>query len=97
MVTAKKLDVPVESRHVEELSVRSRKKCRRSKAKKSQTKQIVVMYANIQGFRGKRDSLGFVMDSVKADVVLLAETMVRQVSIESCKCKNPKKLVGQNV
>ena len=55
------------------------------------------MYANIQGVRGKKTSLKHTMDMVNADIVLLAETMTRNVSIENWQCINPKNSVGQNV
>ena len=55
------------------------------------------MFANIQGLRGKKTSLRHVMETTGAGIVMLAETMVRNVSLENCQCINPKVSVGQNV
>ena len=55
------------------------------------------MYANIQGFTGKRTSLQYTMNAVKADVVLLAETMTRKPVLEGCQSVCPNKSIGQNV
>ena len=74
-----------------------KKKCRRSNTKKNDTRTVTIMYANIQGIRGKKTSLEHVMSTCNADIVLLAETMTRNVKIEGCKCINPKTSVGQNV
>ena len=54
--------------------------------RKKKNSEIVVMYANIQGFRGKKTSLLEVMETMNVDIVLLAETMTRNVSIEGCLC-----------
>ena len=56
-----------------------------------------VMYSNIQGFTGKKTCLGYTINSMNADVVLLAETMCRKVEMNGCHCICPKKSVGQNV
>ena len=64
-------------------------KCRRSKRRNCR-KQITIMYANIQGFRGKKASLQHVMDTVEADIVMLTETMTKNVSVDCCECINPK-------
>ena len=55
------------------------------------------MYANIQGFTGKKTSLQHTMNALDADVVLLAETMTRKIALKDCKCICPKDSVGQNV
>ena len=55
------------------------------------------MYANIQGVRGKKTSLKHAIDTVGADVVMLTETMTRNVCLEDYKCINPKTSLGQNV
>ena len=47
------------------------------------------MYSNIQGVRGKKTSLKHVIDTVGADVVMLAETMTKNVCLENYKCINP--------
>ena len=73
------------------------KKCRRSKRKKKKLVSLSIMYANIQGFTGKKTSLMYTMDAIGADVVLLAETMTRKVSIKGCQCICPKESIGQNV
>ena len=65
--------------------------------KKNRNKELTVMYANIQGFRGKKTSLINAMESTKADVVMLTETMTKNVSIDGCQCINPKVSTGQNV
>ena len=54
-------------------------------------------FANIQGLRGKKESLKNVMSTTGADIVMLAETMARNISVEGCQCINPKLSVGQNV
>ena len=73
------------------------KKCRRSMVKKNGKKSVTLLYANIQGVRGKVSSLQHVMSTSGADIVLLAETMVRNVKIDGCQCINPKVSTGQNV
>ena len=55
------------------------------------------MYANVQGVRGKKTSLKYVMNQVDADIVMLAETMTRKVSIDGCQCIIPSTSIGQNV
>lgn len=100
--TVKKLIVPDISRQdiCDEKSTsvkRKRKKVRRSLVKRRLNRQITVMFANIQGLRGKKTSLRHVMETTGAGIVMLAETMVRNVSLENCQCINPKVSVGQNV
>ena len=73
------------------------KGCRRSKRNRNQTKHFSLMYANIQGARGKITSLRHVMETVSADFVLLAETMTRKVCLDGCEVISPKKSTGQNV
>ena len=74
-----------------------KKKCRRSKTRKKDVRTVSIMYANIQGVRGKLTSLEHAMGTCDIDIVLLAETMIRNVKITGCKCINPIKSVGQNV
>ena len=74
-----------------------RKACRRSKRKVDVSDTLTVMYANIQGFTGKKTSLQYTMKSLEADIVLLSETMTRKVSLPGCQCIIPKSSVGQNV
>ena len=76
---------------------RSKKGCRRSMKSRNKSKSITLLYANIQGVRGKTTSLKHVMNLVGADLVLLAETMTRKVNIDGCVCICPKKSTGQNV
>ena len=109
---SKKLTEPVQNRLMEKYGMvnddnkgvggsgkpsKSKNKCRRSKVKRNRNKEIIVMYANIQGVRGKLTSLKHVMSETGADIIMLAETMTRNVSIEGCQCINPKVSVGQNV
>ena len=74
-----------------------KKRSRRSIVKRKVNKQINILYSNIQGVRGKKTSLKHVMETTDSDIVLLTETMVRNVDIEGCQCINPKVSVGQNV
>ena len=69
---------------------------RRSKKGKQST-NLKILYANIQGFTGKKTCLEYVMNSTKVDVVLLAETMTRKISLRGYQCIYPKNSVGQNV
>ena len=73
------------------------KRCRRTKKQKNKAKKINLLYANIQGFTGKKTSLQFIMNTLEADIVLLAETMTRKVALDGCQCIIPKDSVGQNV
>ena len=76
---------------------KKKKKCRRSKRMKNPVNNIKIMYANIQGFTGKKTSLQYIMNSIGADVVLLAETMCKKVSLDGCQAICPKESIGQNV
>ena len=58
---------------------------------------MVIMYANIQGFTGKKTSLALTIQSTQAGVILLAETMKRKVELTGCVSVCPNKSVGQNV
>ena len=82
---------------VEVTSLKRKKKCRRSQVKKNKKKSINIMYANIQGVRGKVTSLKYVLSTLSADIILLTETMVQNVKLDGYQCINPKKSVGQNV
>ena len=55
------------------------------------------MYANVQGFTGKKTSVQYVMNNVGADVLMLAETMTRKPLLDGCESICPNKSVGQNV
>ena len=77
--------------------VSQKKKCRRSIAKKERYETVKIMYANVQGFTGKKTSLQYTMGAVHADVVLLTETMTRKVNVQGCQSVCPKESVGQNV
>ena len=72
-------------------------KCRRSKKKQNKFVVLKIMYANIQGFVGKKTSLLHTMNEIDADVVLVAETMARKVTLQGCHCVCPKESIGQNV
>ena len=69
---------------------------RRSKHK-NRSEMMTIMYANIQGFTGKKTCLQYTMSGVKADVVMLAETMTRKCVLEGYQSICPEKSVGQNV
>ena len=70
------------------------KRCRRTKKQKNKAKKINIMYANIQGSTGKKTSLQYIMNTVEADIVLLAETMTRKVVLDGCRCIISKDSVG---
>ena len=98
MVTFKKLEKPESCRPKNKnKQIEKRKKCRRSMVNRNKSKELCIMYANIQGFRGKKNSLCQVMEELKADVVMLAETMVRDVKLDGCVSVTPKLSTGQNV
>ena len=65
--------------------------CKRAK------KYFTLVYSNIQGFTGKRDSIQEIMKTVDCDVCLLTETMTVNVKMDGMKCITSKKSVGQNV
>ena len=75
----------------------SKKKCRRSVKKKGEYETIKIMYANIQGFTGKKTSLQYTMNALDVNAVLLTETMRRKVTLQGCQSVCPKESVGQNV
>ena len=62
------------------------KPIRRAKTNKRKTKEIKVMYSNIQGFVGKKASLTEIMEAVDCDICLLTETMTTNVKIDGLKC-----------
>ena len=94
----KKRRQPCVGRLVSSESSIKRKACRRSKKKSTRSLEtIVIMYANIQGFSGKKTSLQHSISALNADVILLAETMSRKISLKGCQCVCPKESVGQNV
>ena len=76
---------------------RTNTKTRRSNRKKNEYVSLNIMYANIQGFSGKKICLQHTMSSLDTDVVMLAETMVRKPVLEGCQSVCPNKSVGQNV
>ena len=61
------------------------------------SKTINIVYSNIQGFVGKKDSISEIIESLDCDVCLLAETMTTNVKIEGMKCITSKESIGQNV
>lgn len=73
------------------------RKVRRSKPKKKDFEDIVIMYANIQGFTGKKTSLEHIIQITQSDIILLAETMTRKVELKGCESIYPKQSIGQNV
>ena len=76
---------------------RKNNRIRRSKLYERITKQIKILYSNIQGFTGKKNSIQDIMRVVDCDVCLLTETMTTNIKINGAKCITPKKSVGQNV
>ena len=48
---------------------------RRTNKRRNEAHTLILMYSNIQGITKKRDSLINIMDELKCDVCLLAETM----------------------
>ena len=95
----KKRGWPCVSRQDGGETVKSQKnaKTRRSNRKTKEYVILNIMYANIQGFTGKKTSLQYTMSAVEADVVLLAETMTRKAVLEGCQSICPNKSTGQNV
>ena len=65
--------------------------CKRAK------KYFTLVYSNIQGFTGKRDSIQEIRKTVDCDICLLTETMTVNVKMDGMKCITSKKSVGQNV
>ena len=61
------------------------------------SKDLKILYSNIQGFTGKKTSIQDIMQRVNCDVCLLTETMTTNVKIDGAKCLTAKKSVGQNV
>ena len=76
---------------------RSKKSARRSKKCKKLSKNIRIVYSNIQGFTRKKNSLNEILQTLDGDICLLAETMTAKVKMEGTKCICPIKSVGQNV
>ena len=60
-------------------------------------KQLTIVYSNIQGFCGKKDSIQEIMNIVDCDICLLTETMTTNVRMQGMKCITAQKSVGQNV
>ena len=73
------------------------KPIRRSKMNLRITKEIKIMYSNIQGFIGKKTSITEMMEAVDCDICLLTETMTPNVKIDGLKCITAAKSIGQNV
>ena len=70
---------------------------RRAGMNKRLTKNIKIMYSNIQGFTGKKSSITDIFHSIDCDVCMLVETMTTRVKIEGGRSICPNKSVGQNV
>ena len=77
--------------------MKKRKPIRRAKMNKRVSKNLKILYSNIQGFTGKKTSIENIMQIVNCDVCLLTETMTTNVRIDGAKCITAKKSVGQNV
>ena len=73
------------------------KPIRRGKMNRRLSKNIALMYSNIQGFLGKKDSIIDIMERAMCDICLLTETMTVNVKLKGMKCITAKKSVGQNV
>ena len=74
-----------------------KKRIRRSKMNLRLEKKLVVMYSNVQGFSGKKDSITEIAETLRSDICLLAETMSTNVKMTGAKCITAKKSIGQNV
>ena len=61
------------------------------------TKEIKIIYSNIQGFTGKKESIQEIIERSNCDICLLTETMTVNVKLSGMKCITSKKSVGQNV
>ncbi len=61
------------------------------------TKQIKLVYSNVQGFTGKKTSVTEIVQSLDCDICMLVETMTTRVKVEDMKSICPSKSVGQNV
>ena len=64
---------------------------------KKESEMLTVMYSNIQGITRKKESLMYIMEELKVDICLLAETLTKNVQLSGCRCFTPIKSVGQNV
>ena len=73
------------------------KPVRRGKMNRRLSKTINIVYTNIQGFSGKKDSISDIMLRTNCDICLLAETMTVNVKLNGMKCITPDKSTGQNV
>ena len=60
-------------------------------------KKLVVVYSNVQGYNGKKDSVTEIAETLECDVLLLTETMTTNVRMAGYKCITAKKSVGQDV
>ena len=74
---------------------RSRRKIRRSR--KNKKEDVNIMYSNIQGFNGKKESIQEILKTKSIDVCLLTETLSNKIKIEEGKSVCSKTSVGQNV
>ena len=61
------------------------------------SKSVNIVYSNVQGFTGKKDSICDIMQRVDCDIALLAETMTLNVKVNGMRCIKAKKSIGQNV
>ena len=60
-------------------------------------KKLTIMYSNVQGYTGKKDSILEIAEALGCDMCLLTETMTTNVTMAGAKCITSKKSVGQNV
>ena len=70
---------------------------RRGGKNRSLKEDVILIYSNIQGFTGKKDSLKEIIDKIDPDVCLFAETMTAKIKLDGCKSVTPSKSMGQNV
>ena len=75
----------------------SKKSIRRSRMNRRIEKKLTIMYSNVQGYTGKKDSILEIAEALGCDMCLLTETMTTNVTMAGAKCITSKKSVGQNV
>ncbi len=61
------------------------------------TKHIKMIYSNVQGFTGKKQSISEILSVLDCDICFFAETLTTNVKISGWKSITPSKSVGQNV
>ena len=78
-------------------NIKKTKPIRRSKMNRRLLKEINLLYSNIQGFTGKKESIVDIMQRANCDICLLTETMTVNVKLNGMKCITAKKSIGQDV